>query len=121
MPTAARAVIYTRVSSVGQEDNYSLETQEAACRAIAVERGWEVAGIYRDVHTGTELFERQGLAALRESVRAGNSTIVLAYALDRLSRDQAHLGFLISEWDHAGARLELAMEKLDDTPLGRLL
>lgn len=117
----SRCAIYVRVSSAGQEDNYSLPTQEAACRAFAAERGWEVTGVYTDVHTGTELFERPGLAALREAVRAGDATVVVAYALDRLSRDQAHLGFLLSEWDHAGAQLELATETLDDTPLGRLI
>ena len=35
--TACRAHIYCRVSSAGQEDGYSLSTQEAACRAWAGE------------------------------------------------------------------------------------
>ena len=34
-----RVHVYCRVSIAGQEDNYSLDTQEAACRAWAAERG----------------------------------------------------------------------------------
>ncbi len=35
-----RTAIYCRVSSAGQEENYSLATQEASCRAYAAEQGW---------------------------------------------------------------------------------
>jgi site-specific DNA recombinase len=116
-----RAVLYCRVSSAGQEDNSSLETQEQRCRAHAAERGWEVVAVFREVHTGSELFERPQLSRLRETLRGGGEDIVLAYALDRVSRNQAHLGFLLSEWDHLGVRLELVTEAFDETPEGRLL
>lgn len=116
-----RVAIYVRVSSTGQEDNSSLATQEASCREYAQERGWDVVGVYRDVHTGGEVFERQQLSLLRAAVRDGGAEVVLAHALDRVSRNQAHLGFLLSEWDHAGCRLALVTEELDDTPEGRLL
>ena len=116
-----RAVIYSRVSSAGQEDNSSLATQEDRCRAYAAERGWMVVGVYREVHSGAELFERPQLAALREAVRQGEADAVVAFALDRVSRNQAHLGFLLSEWDHAGVPLGLVTEELVDTPEGRLL
>src|SRR5688500_950663 len=111
---AKRVAIYCRVSSAGQEENSSLDTQEAACRAYAVEQGWMIAGVYREVFTGAELFERPQLGRLRDSVRAGEADVVLAHALDRVSRNQAHLGFLLSEWDHAGARLDLVTEELDE-------
>ncbi len=116
-----RAAIYCRVSSAGQEDNSSLDTQEAACRAYAAERSCVVVEVYREVHTGTELFDRLQLSALRDAVRRRETDVVLAYALDRLTRNQAHLGFLLSEWDHLGVRLELVTEEFDETPEGRLL
>ena len=40
--TPIRAIIYTRVSTAQQEQNYSLPTQLAACRQYALERGFEV-------------------------------------------------------------------------------
>jgi site-specific DNA recombinase len=116
-----RVAIYCRVSSAGQEENSSLDTQEAGCRSYARKHGWDIAGVYREVFTGTELFDRPQLGRLRESVRAGEAEIVLAHALDRVSRNQAHLGFLLSEWDHHGAGLDLVTEEFDETPEGRLL
>ncbi len=37
-----RALIYVRVSTAGQEDGTSLETQEAQCRWYAAEHGYTV-------------------------------------------------------------------------------
>jgi site-specific DNA recombinase len=119
--TPTRVTIYCRVSSAGQEDNSSLTTQEERCRAYVSERGWKVVGVYREVHTGAELFERPQLTRMREGLRAGEADVVVAHALDRVSRSQAHLGFLLSEWDHLGVRMELVTEELAETPEGRLL
>src|SRR5215213_4234457 len=116
-----RVAIYCRVSSAGQEDNSSLATQETECRRYAAEHDWEIAGVYKEIFTGAELFDRPQLGRLRESVRSGEVEIVLAHALDRVSRNQAHLGFLLSEWDHHGVRLDLVTEEFDETPEGRLL
>lgn len=120
-PRAMRVSIYCRVSTAGQEDNSSMATQEQRCRDFAADQGWIVANVFREVHTGSELFERQQLSRLRDTIRAKECDVVLAYALDRISRSQAHLGFLLSEWDHLGARLALVTEDLADTPEGRLL
>jgi DNA invertase Pin-like site-specific DNA recombinase len=91
LPTEAkRCAIYVRVSSAGQEDNSSLATQEASCRAYAADRGWEVVRTYRDVFTGAAVFERPGLTELRGAMRVGDFDVLLVHALDRLSRDQNH-------------------------------
>src|SRR5690349_532540 len=97
---AKRAAIYVRVSTAKQEeDGTSLDTQEDLCRVYAFEHGYKVVSVYRDVHTGAELFERPQLTRLREAVRQGDVDGVVAYALDRLSRSQAHLGLIFSECD----------------------
>jgi len=116
-----RAVVYCRVSTPGQEDGTSLDTQEERCRAYAQERGLVVTGVYREVYTGAELFDRPQLSALREVVRRREVDVVIAYALDRLTRNQAHLGVIVSEADYAGVALEFVTERLEDTPEGRLL
>lgn len=117
-----RAAIYARVSTTKQgEDGTSLETQEERCRAHAAAHGYEVASVYREVHSGAELFERPQLTRLRETVRQGDVDIIIAYALDRLTRNQAHLGLIFSECDFAGVEVELVTEELHDTPEGRLL
>ena len=118
---AQRCVIYVRVSTAGQEDRSSLETQEASCRAYALEQGYEVAAVHREVFTGAELFDRPQLSALRDAVRRREVDVVVAHALDRLTRSQAHLGVILSEADYAGVAIELVTERLEDTPEGRLL
>ena len=93
-PAARRAAIYVRVSSHAQEEEgTSLGTQEARCRAHAEQHRYCVAEacIYREVHTGTELWERPQLTRLREAIRRREVDIVVVYAIDRLSRDPVHL------------------------------
>ena len=116
-----RAVIYCRVSSAGQEDNSSLDTQEASCRSYAAERGWIVADVYREVHTGAELFERPQLARLREAMRHGHFDVLVIHALDRLSRKQTHQGLILSEAEHAGVEWESVTEDIDNSPQGQIL
>jgi site-specific DNA recombinase len=117
-----RAALYLRVSTARQESGgTSLETQEAACRAFAADRGYRVVAAFSDVYTGEDVFNRPGMANLWALLRARGTDMVIAYALDRLSRNQTHQGLILSEIEHAGARLELVTEKLEDTPEGRLL
>ncbi|MBA3518170.1 MAG: recombinase family protein, partial [Rhizobiales bacterium] len=116
-----RVAIYCRVSTASQEDGSSLETQEAACRAFVAEHGWNVIDMYREVFTGAELFDRPQLGKLREAIRRREVDVVVAHALDRLTRNQAHLGVILSEADYAGVAIEFVTERLEDTPEGRLL
>jgi site-specific DNA recombinase len=111
------------VSSEGQEDNSSLSTQEAACRRYAAERGYVVdeSHVYAEVHTGAEIFERAQMSNLRAAIRAHQIDVVVAYALDRLTRIQSHQGLLLSEADHAGGAIEFVTERLEGSPEGRLL
>jgi site-specific DNA recombinase len=119
-----RAAIYTRVSTTAQgEDGSSLATQEAACRAYAAERGYTVlpSDVYREVHTGTELWERPSLAELRDAIRRRAVDVVIAFAIDRLSRDPVHLGVILSEADHKGVTIAFVSEPFDDSPEGALI
>ena len=118
-----RAAIYCRVSSTGQEDNSSLETQEVACRAYAAEHGYVVveSHVYREVYSGAELWDRPKLSALRAAGRERAVNVVVCYAIDRLSRDPVHLGVIVSEADHAGTAVEFVTEPLDDSPEGQLI
>jgi site-specific DNA recombinase len=119
-----RAAIYCRVSTVGQEEEgTSLGTQEEYCRKYAVEHGYQIdeSQVYRDVYSGTELWERPQLTKLREAIRQKAITGVIAYAIDRLSRDPVHLGVILSEAEHHGVTVEFVTEPLDNTPEGQLI
>src|SRR5215203_5810155 len=78
-----RVHVYTRVSSAAQEDGYSLDTQEQACRAWASERALPVASVAHEVWSGGDR-HRPELDALLARLIPGD--VLLSYDLDRLSR-----------------------------------
>lgn len=119
---AKRAAIYVRVSTPGQEqDGTSLATQEEACRAYAAQHGYEVVAVYREVYSGVELWDRPRLGELREAIRGDRTDVLIAYAIDRLSRDPTHLGVILSEADYHGTAVAFVSEPLDSSPEGELI
>ena len=54
-----------------------------------------------------------GLDRVRELMRYGEVDAVLAYAVDRLSRNQNHIGILIDEVEQAEVKLEFVTEKFE--------
>lgn len=121
LTASKRCAVYVRVSSPGQEENYSLPTQEAACRAWCEERGYTATAVYKDVWTGAEVFERPGLTELRAAMRAGEYDVLLVYALDRLSRDTNHQGLVLSEAEYAGVEWQSVTEDIDNSPQGKIM
>src|SRR5215213_3239976 len=116
-----RALVYSRVSTDAQErDGTSLGTQERACLEYAQQAGWHVVGCLRDTGSGFSL-DRDGIARLRRELQRGAVDVVVAYAVDRLSRNQNHIGVLFDEVQQAGARLEFVTEKFEDTAVGRFI
>lgn len=115
------AVIYVRVSTDGQEDNTSLETQEAACRRHAQERGYSVQAIYKDVHSGYDLWERPQVRLMLETIRSRQTGAVICYALDRLSRKQTHTAILVDECERAGVALHFVTEEFEQSAVGNFI
>ena len=100
-----RAVVYVRVSTDGQErDGSSLQSQEEACLTYALAAGWRVVEVIRDTASAYTL-DRPGMERLRRLVREGAVDVVLALAVDRLARNQNHIGILLDEAEQAGVRL----------------
>lgn len=117
--TTPRAHIYCRVSSQGQEDGYSLDTQEAACRSWCAERGLTVVSVAREVWSGGDR-HRPELDTLLARLAPGD--VVLAHSQDRLSRGgQMDTALIVGHiWD-AGATLELVTEEFEQSETGALI
>lgn len=116
-----RAITYTRVSTDGQErDGTSLETQDAACQRYAEEHGYQLVRSIRDTGSGFTL-DRAGIEEVREAIRAGTVDVVVAYAVDRLSRNQNQIGVLFDEAERGKVRLEFVTERFEDTAAGRFI
>lgn len=116
-----RAIVYSRVSTDGQErDGTSLESQEEAGVDYARRAGWEIIESVRDTASGFSL-DRPGIARLRVLMKEGRIDVVLAYAVDRLSRNQNHIGVIFDELQGHGTKLEFVTEKFEDTATGRFI
>jgi site-specific DNA recombinase len=119
MAATSSAHIYCRVSSQGQEDGYSLATQETACRSWCAERGLAVASVAREVWSGGDR-HRPELDKLLAQLTPGD--VVLAHSQDRLSRGgQMDTALIVGHiWD-AGATLELVTEEFEQSETGALI
>lgn len=121
VPTAAT---YGRVSTDAQErEGTSLETQEEACRTLAIRQGYRVAEghVYRESHSGSELWDRPLLTALRDAVRQRLIDAVIVYETGRLSRDPVHLLIIAEECAHWGVALIFVQDPVDTSDEGRLM
>lgn len=115
------SIVYTRVSTDIQErEGTSLDSQREACLAKAKELGYEASHILEETCSGLTL-DRPKLSQLREWVRDKEVNTVIAYTLDRVSRNPVHLVLLQDEFERAGVELILVTETLDTTNLGKMI
>lgn len=119
-----QAVIYCRVSTGKQEEEgYSLPTQVEACQKYANEHGIQVSpeNIFRETGSGIELIDRPILSKIRDGIRKGEVKTLICYAVDRLSRNTAHLYIVAEECERYECALLFVTETLDTSPQGKLL
>lgn len=84
-----QAVLYLRVSTEEQVDNYSLETQEEICMKEIQKRGLTVAKVFKEEGRSAKTIKgRPALIELLEFCRKNRRdiTTVIVYRLDRISR-----------------------------------
>jgi site-specific DNA recombinase len=116
-----RALVYSRVSTDAQErDGTSLDTQQRACVEYAESQGMLVVERIRDTASGYSL-DLPGMEQIRQLLRQGVVDVVVCYAVDRLSRNQNHIGVLFDAAEQADVRLEFVTEKFEDTAIGRFI
>ena len=100
-----RCALYARYSS-DQQRAASIEDQFRVCRERAEREGWKVVGCYKDsAISGDSVILRPGVQALLEDARRGAFEIVVAEALDRVSRDQADVATLYKHLRFAGVMI----------------
>ena len=96
-----RAALYARYSSDLQSPA-SIEDQFRICRDRAEQAGWTVVDTYRDAAiSGDSMILRPGIQALLADARSGAFDVVVAEALDRMSRDQADVSALFKHLQFA--------------------
>jgi site-specific DNA recombinase len=98
------AVIYARYSTDLQRDA-SIEDQIRVCRERIEQEGWDYRHAYTDRAQSGASALRPAYQALLEDARRGAFDILVAEALDRLSRDQEDVAGLLKRLRFAGVRL----------------
>ena len=114
-----RAALYARYSS-DQQRAASIEDQFRVCRERAAREGWKVVGAYKDsAISGDSMILRLGIQALLEDARRGMFEILVAEALDRVSRDQADVATLYKHLRFAGVMIVTLSEgEIDELHVG---
>ena len=97
-----RVALYARYSSDNQREA-SIDDQYRICREQAKREDWKIVGTYKDASiSGASMILRPGIQALLQDAQAGKFDIVLAEALDRVSRDQADVATFFKHLKFAG-------------------
>src|SRR5690606_7086032 len=114
-----RAVMYLRVSTEEQVDNYSLETQEDICRKDAERRNIEIVQVFREEGKSAKTIQgRPELIKLLEFCRRNKRTVdaVIVYRLDRISRQTADYLAIRKKLAECEIALISATEPTGNTP-----
>jgi DNA invertase Pin-like site-specific DNA recombinase len=112
-----KVVFYGRIS----RSDENLESQFLQLREIAVQRGFEIAGVYSDLASCNSKTKRAGIEALLRDARRGVYSVVLVAGFQTLAVSTKNLWGLVREFDILGIELISAKEAVDTTtPTGRI-
>jgi site-specific DNA recombinase len=113
-----RAAIYARYSSSNQSEA-SIEDQVHNCRERIETEDWRLVECYSDSAISGASLLRAGYQNLLQDARAGQFDIIVAEALDRLSRDQEDVAALYKQLSFAGIKLiTLAEGEINELHVG---
>jgi site-specific DNA recombinase len=99
-----RVAIYARYSSGNQRDA-SIEDQVRICKDRAEHEGWQLFNCYSDHAVSGASLLRPGIQMLLSDAIAGKFDIIVAEALDRLSRDQEDIAGIFKRLSFADIKI----------------
>lgn len=111
-----KVLLYIRVSTTKQDiDGYSIPLQKERLIAYCKAKGWIVVGVYVDPGYSGASLERPGMDALIEAVVKKRGDAVLVYKLDRLSRSQRDVLYLLEDVFEPNGVAFVSMQESFDT------
>lgn len=109
------AILYLRVSTIGQTEGVSLEAQQVRGAAWCAANGYEVGGMFADRGiSGKKASNRPALAAALQAVCDAKGALVV-YSLSRLARSTKDALTISERLSKSGADLVSLSEKIDTT------
>lgn len=119
-----KGIIYIRVSSEEQVDNFSLDTQQEICLKEAQRRGIDIVKIFREEGKSAKtIIGRPVLVEMLEYCRKNRKTLdaVLVYRLDRMSRQTADYLAIRKKLAESNIVLISATEPTGNSPTEKLV
>lgn len=134
-----RAVIYCRVSTDVQRDNFSIPSQVRACMEYAKTRRYAVLGDwYVDAETGKDATRETGIPAFVDDISSSEEDrpaltaarlflkrqgfeVLIVHSLDRLARGPGLLEVFEALFSEGGARVEYVLGGYERSPEGDVL
>ena len=105
-----RAAIYARYSSDLQSET-SIDDQVRLCREYAERNNMDVSAVFTDYAiSGGNLNNRPGMLSLMQAAKVNDFDVVIAEALDRISRDQEDIAAIYKRLTHADVRITTVSE-----------
>ncbi len=99
-----KVAIYARYSSDNQRDA-SIADQFRMCRLHAEKQGWQVIEEYTDHAISGASLLRPGIQALISDAARGRFNLILAEAMDRLSRDQEDIAGFFKRMSYSDVKI----------------
>lgn len=116
--------IYVRVSTDAQaEEGYSIDAQKEQLQAYCIAKGWKNHEFYVDGGWSGSNIERPEMNRLIDQIKKGVVERCLVYKLDRLSRSQKDVLYLIEDvfMPHSVDFISLTENIDTSTPMGRAM
>lgn len=113
--------IYARVSTEEQREGQTIDSQVSELERFAREKGWLIAGTYKDAGWSGGVMERPELDRLRDDALKGMFEAVLINDVDRLARDVAHLGVIKRDLERKGIKVIFRKLPSDTSPTYNLM
>jgi len=93
-----KAIGYVRVSTDEQaKEGVSLDNQKARIKSLCNAKDWELMEIYIDEGKSGKDLRREGVQKLIEDTKARKFDVVVIYKVDRISRSQRDLWYLLDD------------------------
>src|SRR4051812_15988999 len=123
MPDRKRVLIYTRISKDDTGEGQSNARQEHACRLIAEARNWDVVDVVEDIsYSAYSGKKRPGWERVLEAMRDGRVDVVMAWAIDRITRSTTEFLQIAKVCSDTGVAITTASGDVDlSTEMGKAL
>jgi site-specific DNA recombinase len=111
-----KAAGYIRVSTAGQIEGESLETQRKQITSFIEQKDWDLAQIYADEgQSGAKIEYRTEFQQMIIDAKAGEFEVIVFYKLSRFARNAREYQNLSYELEQHGVQLASVKENIDPT------